>query len=171
MGGGHEDLFVCPDGSSSTQECLEANPLEYIDSKHGAPRDVKYPGRGYYSNEVEFEMRYKLPMGVTGDRVMLQWRYVTGNSCMSPGYCCHDDDDYFDLYQNVSSWKRANAALCTYPIGPDWGDRNRKTGIVLELCKNNDFAKQRSTNDSSWSFSNFSTCSKSYLSPRSGSYS
>jgi len=116
--GGHEDLFVCPDGSSSTQECLEANPLEYIDSNHGAPRDVKYPGRGYYSNEVEFEMRYKLPMGVTGDKVMLQWRYVTGNSCMSPGYCCHDDDDYFDLYQNVSSWKRANAALCTYPLDP-----------------------------------------------------
>jgi len=116
--GGHEDLFVCPDGSSSTQECLEANPLEYIDSNHGAPRDVKYPGRGYYSNEVEFEMRYKLPMGVTGDKVMLQWRYVTGNSCMSPGYCCHNDDDYFDLYQNVSSWKRANAALCTYPLDP-----------------------------------------------------
>merc|ERR1712232_161024 len=65
-----------------------------------------------------FEMRYKLPMGVTGDKVMLQWRYVTGNSCMSPGYCCHDDDDYFDLYQNVSSWKRANAALCTYPLDP-----------------------------------------------------
>merc|ERR1712232_1146678 len=65
-----------------------------------------------------FEMRYKLPMGVTGDKEMLQWRYVTGNSCMSPGYCCHDDDDYFDLYQNVSSWKRANAALCTYPLDP-----------------------------------------------------
>merc|ERR1712190_252824 len=116
--GCHEDLFVCPDGSSSTQECLEANPLEYIDSNHGAPRDVKYPGRGYYSNEVEFEMRYKLPMGVTGDKVMLQWRYVTGNSCMSPGYCCHDDDDYFDLYQNVSSWMRGNSALCTYPLDP-----------------------------------------------------
>jgi len=50
--------------------------------------------------------------------VMLQWRYVTGNSCMSPGYCCHDNDDYFDLYQNVSSWKRANTALCTYPLDP-----------------------------------------------------
>jgi len=116
--GGHMDLFICPDGSSSTQECLEANPLEYIESKHGAPRDVKYPVRGYYSKDVDFEMKYKLPMGVTGDQVMLQWRYVTGNSCMAPGYCCHESDDYFDLYQNVSSWKRANTGLCTYPLDP-----------------------------------------------------
>jgi len=116
--GGHMDLFVCADGASSTQECLEANPLEYIDSTHGAPKDVKYPGRGYYSNAVDFEMKFKLPMGVTGNQVMMQWRYVTGNSCMSPGYCCHNSDDYFDLYQNVSSWKRASTKLCTYPLDP-----------------------------------------------------
>jgi len=117
--GGHMDLFVCSDGASSTQECLEANPLEYIDSTHGAPRDVKHGGRGYYSSAGEdFEMKFKLPMGVTGDNVMMQWRYVTGNNCMSPGYCCHNSDDYFDMYQNVSSWQRGNPALCTYPLDP-----------------------------------------------------
>jgi len=57
-------------------------------------------------------------MGVTGDKVMMQWRYVTGNSCMSPGYCCHNDDDYFEIYSNVSSWKRANTRLCDYPLDP-----------------------------------------------------
>jgi len=116
--GGHMDVFICPNGNDSTQECLEANPLEYVDSLHLAPRDDKYPWRGYYSSAYDFEMRYKLPMGVTGDEVMMQWRYVTGNSCMPPGYCCHNADDYFDKYQNVSSWKRANTALCSYPLDP-----------------------------------------------------
>lgn len=115
---GHMDLYVCPDGSASTQACFEANPLEYISSTHNAPKDENYPNRGYYSGDIEFEMTYKLPMGVTGDEVMMQWRYVTGNSCMSPGYCCHNADDYFDLYQNVSGWKGGNTALCEYPLDP-----------------------------------------------------
>jgi hypothetical protein len=34
-------------------------------------------------------MRFKLPSGLTGDKITLQWHWVTGNSCMSAGY-----DDY-----------------------------------------------------------------------------
>ena len=127
------DLFICADGASSTQECLEANPLEYMDSTHNAPKDLKYPNRGYYSSDVDFEMRHKLPMDVTGDKVMMQWRYVTGNSCVSPGYCCHESDDYFDLYQNVSSWKRGNNRLCTYPLDPTGTTGTGKPELVRIL--------------------------------------
>ena len=129
------DLFVCPDGVSSTQKCLEANPLEYIDSTHNAPKDVKYPGRGYYATAADYEMRFKLPMGVTGDQVMMQWRYVTGNSCMSPGYCCHEADDYFDLYQNVSDWKRVNTALCEYPLDPTGATGSGKPELVRKIIQ------------------------------------
>lgn len=38
------------------------------------------------SGAVEHKFIYKLPMGVHGKKVMMQWRYVTANSCIPPGY-------------------------------------------------------------------------------------
>ena len=35
---------------------------------------------------MPFKMRYRLPRGVSGDRCVLQWHYVTGNSCSSEDY-------------------------------------------------------------------------------------
>ena len=64
------------------------HPLEFVeDSLYGAPQDVNYPERGYVApDQQEFSMKYKLPLGLTGERVLLQWKYLTGNSCLHPGY-------------------------------------------------------------------------------------
>ena len=38
------------------------------------------------SDQSRFEFVYRLPAGVVGDKVMMQWRYVTANSCIPKGY-------------------------------------------------------------------------------------
>lgn len=55
------------------------------------PADPNYPERGMYAGGQGggtkwFEFAYKLPDGMHGDRVMLQWKYITANSCSPPGY-------------------------------------------------------------------------------------
>jgi len=108
---GHMDLMLCPDSENPTQECFEANPLEFVeDLKYGAPKDVNYPNRGYYKWGVQdFEMKYKLPMGMTGD-ILMQWRYVTGNSCIPPGYLSYPFPD--------PSWIGGDHSPCSYPLDP-----------------------------------------------------
>lgn len=85
---GHMDLFLCPDGDDSTQECFEKNPATFVkDNLYGGPQDGNYPSRGYFANDqYRFEFVYRLPAGVVGDKVMMQWRYVTANSCIPKGY-------------------------------------------------------------------------------------
>ena len=84
---GHVDLFICPNGEASTTECLRQNPLTFVeDLLHGGPADSHYPSRGYVAPVVDLKMKYRLPMGVYGPKVMIQWRYVTANSCFPPGY-------------------------------------------------------------------------------------
>ena len=85
---GHIELFVCPDGEDSTIECLLSNPLTFVRNVNDpeGPFDEFYPGRGFVSGSVDHKFIYKLPMGVHGDKVMMQWRYVTANSCIPPGY-------------------------------------------------------------------------------------
>ena len=43
-------------------------------------------GTGEYGNAMDFRMKFRLPAGVSGDRCLIQWRYITGNSCEMPGY-------------------------------------------------------------------------------------
>ncbi len=88
---GHIELYACPDGNASTQECLIRNPLTMVkDLTYGGPRDSTYPQRGYVGipegGNGTLRFRYRLPRGVKGNQVMLQWRYVTANSCLPPGY-------------------------------------------------------------------------------------
>ena len=80
-------MFVCAD-ENPTQECFEQHPLEFIeDLSRNAPKDPNYPYRGMYAPDVQdFVHKFRLPLGVTGERVMMQWRYVTANSCLPPGY-------------------------------------------------------------------------------------
>jgi len=107
---GHQDVMVCADGSASTQECFEAHPLEFIeDVTYGAPKDPNNPTRGHFTGaHVDFTMKFKLPMGVTGDKVMMQWRYVTANNCWPPGYENYPYDDA----------KGSNSIECSYPLDP-----------------------------------------------------
>jgi len=107
---GHQDVMICADGNASTQDCFEANPLEFVeDVSYGAPKDPNYPGRGHFTgNNKDFTMKFKLPMGVTGEKVLMQWRYVTANNCWPPGY-----ENY--PYEQA---KGGNSATCNYPLDP-----------------------------------------------------
>eukprot|EP00567_Pseudictyota_dubia_P005800 CAMPEP_0197449198 /NCGR_PEP_ID=MMETSP1175-20131217/20345_1 /TAXON_ID=1003142 /ORGANISM="Triceratium dubium, Strain CCMP147" /LENGTH=895 /DNA_ID=CAMNT_0042981233 /DNA_START=206 /DNA_END=2894 /DNA_ORIENTATION=+ len=87
-----------------TQECFDANPLTFEeDMVYGAPKDPDNPGRAYISpNGMEFRHRFKLPTGLHGDKVLLQWHYVTGNSC--------EDKDYGN-----NPWKEG-LSTCSQPL-------------------------------------------------------
>ena len=108
---GHMEARACSMGRASTQECFDANPLEFIeDVAYSMPKDENHPERGYYFGSPDFNnegfiMRFKLPEGLFGDEVLLQWWYVTANSCYPPGY-----DEYYaansylpkDFYNSVT---------------------------------------------------------------------
>lgn len=84
---GHMDVFVCPKGPASDMQCFLDNPLTFVqDMLYGGPVDADYPSRAYVSPATLFRFKYRLPDGVYGQQVMLQWRYVTANSCIPPGY-------------------------------------------------------------------------------------
>mmetsp|Transcript_26590 Transcript_26590/g.32777 ORF Transcript_26590/g.32777 Transcript_26590/m.32777 type:complete len:233 (+) Transcript_26590:2148-2846(+) len=86
---GHFEIHLCPNGNSSTQACMLQHPAEMIqDLVHNGPRDSAHPERGYVGSGSTgtFRFKYRLPPGVTGNNVMMQWRYVTANSCVPPGY-------------------------------------------------------------------------------------
>merc|ERR1712106_157067 len=108
---GHQDVFICAD-DNPTQECFEEHPLEFIeDLTSGAPKDPNYPNRGMYAPDVQdFVHTFRLPEGVTGDRVMMQWRYVTANSCVPPGY--------LDCPFPKPDWLGGDTSTCLYPLDP-----------------------------------------------------
>ena len=97
---GHFEVKACPitSGEVATQKCFDANPLKFIsDDFYNAPADPLYPGRAYIprseystqkssSNAYLFRHQFKLPEGLKGELVLLQWYYLTGNSCLPVGY-------------------------------------------------------------------------------------
>lgn len=110
---GHHYLRGCPDAVLS-KECFERYPpLEFIEdltmqaygTSHNAPKDPNYPERGYLNQGASHtRMRFKLPPGLVGDMVVLQWHWVTGNSCESAGY---------DTYSWPPGWEpSSNMAPC-----------------------------------------------------------
>ncbi|KAL3908279.1 MAG: hypothetical protein SGILL_008543 [Bacillariaceae sp.] len=94
---GHMMVRACAMGKDSTQECFNANKLEFVeDVSYGMPKDPAFPDRGYYyggvdANGFDYVMRFQLPQGIFGDKVLLQWEYFTANSCSPVGY-----EAYFD---------------------------------------------------------------------------
>lgn len=100
---GHFEVKACPivTGEVATQACFDAYPLTFVsDDFYDAPADPHYPGRAYiprseYStqktpdNAYLFRHQFKLPDGLRGDLVLLQWYYLTGNSCLPPGYSAY----------------------------------------------------------------------------------
>lgn len=57
--------------------------------------DPNHLERGYYwggqgASGVDFAMKFRIPTSLVGEKVMLQWHYITANSCSPPGYT-----DYF----------------------------------------------------------------------------
>lgn len=89
---GHAEIRACPlpDNETTplaTQDCFDAHPLTFVrDVCWGGPVDEIYPVRGYFSNQVMHHFIYKLPDGLVGTKVLLQWRYIAANGCIPPGY-------------------------------------------------------------------------------------
>jgi Lytic polysaccharide mono-oxygenase, cellulose-degrading/Chitin binding Peritrophin-A domain len=120
---GHFVYKACPVASVEdipTQACFDANPLEFVqDMLYGAPRDANYPERAYIapiraSNAImatiggqsgmKFSHKFRLPSNVAGDMVLIQWHYLTANSCVHPGYDVYPFPD--------SSWKNQAVGVC-----------------------------------------------------------
>lgn len=111
---GHFEFAICPINSGDsdipmevpTAECFSNNKLQFLsDELYGAPIDPQYPERAYIApasivtwtngdennNEqpvtgAPYQMKFKLPKGIYGDIVLLQWYYLTANSCKHEGY-------------------------------------------------------------------------------------
>lgn len=85
---GHFIFRGCPLGNLSGQECLDYYPLEFKqDVYFGMPKDPNYPGRYYIKdNQKDYRLVYKLPDDLVGEEVIIQWMYVTANSCNPDGY-------------------------------------------------------------------------------------
>jgi len=124
---GHMELRACSLGSLSTQECFDTAGHELIfqeDVLYGMPADPSYPERGYYAGGQggglkDFEMRFKLPDGIYGDEIMIQYKYITANSCSPPGY-----NEYFNGANSKnevidSSYWTSGLGLCTPPYPND----------------------------------------------------
>ena len=94
---GHFSFKACPISPFQvpTQACFDAYPLKFIsDNIYGANFDPNYPDRAYIphatvglSNSLyTYSYKFELPTGLSGDLVLLQWHYVTANSCVHVGY-------------------------------------------------------------------------------------
>lgn len=96
---GHFEFAACPIDAYETPsaDCFET--LEFVeDLLYGAPKDVNFPERAYLPPKeyaltdstgmygTRYSYRLKLPPNVHGDLVLLQWYYLTANSCGHPGY-------------------------------------------------------------------------------------
>lgn len=89
---GHMELRACNKGPANCkQQDFDANELIFIEdmvfqgNHMKMPADPNYPGRGMYGGgqggqAKSFVFKYKLPAGLYGDQVLLQWRYITANS-------------------------------------------------------------------------------------------
>jgi len=119
---GHITLSACPLGKDSTQECFDnpANWLEFVrDESYGMPKDINHPERAYLKRgPMDFTSVFKLPNNVIGEEVLIQWRYITANSCLPDGYTEYFNwaisDPNYDV--QMTDWKGANMQACDkYP--------------------------------------------------------
>mmetsp|Transcript_15209 Transcript_15209/g.24989 ORF Transcript_15209/g.24989 Transcript_15209/m.24989 type:complete len:485 (+) Transcript_15209:114-1568(+) len=95
---GHFSYKACAinAGEVATQECFDSNPLTFVeDVLYSSMPDPDYPNRAYIpradsaiiqkdgGGDYKFSHRFKLPAGLSGELVLLQWHYITGNSCLA----------------------------------------------------------------------------------------
>ena len=96
---GHFEVKACviSPGEVATQACFDSNPLEFVsDEFYGARPHSAYPGRAYIpladhpdltnqkmklgNGNYPFHHKFKLPAGLRGDLILLQWYCLTANS-------------------------------------------------------------------------------------------
>jgi len=137
---GHMEIRACNKGSACTPADFEGNELIFVkdlvyEGNHPAmPKDPNYPYRGMYAGGQGgsikwFEFEYELPQGIYGDQVLLQWKYITANSCSPPGY-----SEYFSNNPTLpSSYWTPGLSKCTPPY-PNSGDRSSVWPEVFFNC-------------------------------------
>lgn len=128
-------MSACDDPSDFDGNELEfVRDLIFADEYYPAmQKDANYPERGYYAGGQgggvqRFAMDFKLPVGIFGN-VLLQWRYITANSCAPPGYA-----DYFasltqsypDQAETIYNWWSHGLKECGVPY-PNDGNRDLPT--------------------------------------------
>ena len=132
---GHFEFKACPisPGQAPTQACFDAHPLRFVsdvlspgESRATANFDPNYPERAYIPPKdfVDLHYRYQLPSGLSGDTVLLQWHYVTANSCMHVGY---------DRYNWPSGFHPGNLSQCG-PLPPDGNGVPEQVREIIVLC-------------------------------------
>jgi len=122
---GHFEFKACPiqPYEVATPGCFDAHPLTFIsDTLYGANKDNNYPNRayiplgslGFANNVYSYSYKFQLPPGLSGDLILLQWRYVTANSCVHVGYDTYD-------WPVGTHWPSANTLLVPNcgPLPPD----------------------------------------------------
>jgi len=123
---GHEEIRACvitDDPSSCTlpehfpdeNELIFVEDLVYDTNQREMFKDPTWPGRGYYSGgeaggTKEFTHRYRLPDGIVGEKVLLQWKYITANSVS------HHAVHMICSVSNLSSDLLLLIFICTFPL-------------------------------------------------------
>jgi len=100
---GHFVFSGCPilRGEAPSQGCFDSNQLLFVeDLLHGAKRDPRHPERAYIApfsrsnpsmeGVIRYSFKMRLPPGLVGDLVLIQWYYLTANSCVHDGYRDYD---------------------------------------------------------------------------------
>jgi len=96
---GHIELRGCAIeyGEVAQQSYFDDNPFVFIeDNLYEATPDANYPERAYlplashpkYVKDQGYvhSHKYQLPLGLVGVLILIQWRYVTANTCLLIGY-------------------------------------------------------------------------------------
>jgi len=105
---GHFVFSACPIAPNEipSQECFDSNKLTFVmDLLHNANYDPDYPERAYIApvdvpnyvpdldstrGVVDYSFMMSLPKDLYGDLVLIQWYYLTANSCYHEGYREYD---------------------------------------------------------------------------------
>ena len=124
---GHMEIRACADGSASTLACFDTpgNELTFVrDVAFDMPADPAHPERGYYyggqgGGIKSFHMEFKLPDHISGPQVLLQWKYITANSCQPPGYAAYFGGANSQGKTLPSSFWTGSVVECTPPYPSD----------------------------------------------------
>lgn len=141
--GGHFEFYACPitHGEVPTESCFKDHPLEFVqDLLNNAHKDPHYPVRAYIHGLSsmtlgEFRYKYKLPDNLTGELVLIQWYYITGNSCTDEGYA-----DYHAIHPFPSGWNEESSTTCSLPITGDGSEAPERVSD-FEYSSNTIFIK------------------------------
>uniref|UniRef100_A0A6V2LNC7 Uncharacterized protein n=1 Tax=Ditylum brightwellii TaxID=49249 RepID=A0A6V2LNC7_9STRA len=119
---GHVEYYACPlekHGDTPSQACFDAHPLTFVeDVSYGLQPDPNYPNRCYVPPASVMDVggapqgalmkhKFKLPDDLNAEYALIQWHYVTGNTCFDEGY---------HQYFNPGPFAQANLADCNQPL-------------------------------------------------------